>query len=86
MSKKLLFDFGCTADPTHVFEELIEPECRELTCPRCGELAKRLISGTHVDPKMGLTNDFPTMARKWEKKTRQRAKTDKVDGPNLWMY
>jgi hypothetical protein len=83
---RILFDFGCTKDASHVFEELVEPEVREQICPRCGELAKRMISGTHLDPKMGLTNDFPTMARKWERKTKQRAKTDKVDGPNLWMY
>lgn len=83
---RILFDFSCTGDASHVFEELVESECRELVCPRCGELAKRMISGTHLDPKMGLTNDFPTMARKWDKKTRQRAKTDKIDGPNLWMY
>jgi hypothetical protein len=86
MSKKLLFDFGCTADPNHVFEELVEPECRELMCPRCGELAKRLITGTRTDPRMGLSNDFPTAARKWEKKQRQRAKEDNIEGPNLWMY
>lgn len=83
---RILFDFGCTADPKHTFEELVEPETRELCCPRCGELAKRLISAPTIDPDMGLSNDFPSMARKWEKKTRQRANTDKVDGPNLWMY
>ncbi len=37
-------------------------------------LAKRLITGTHTDPRMGLTNDFPTAAAKWEKKQRQRKK------------
>lgn len=86
MSKKLLFDFGCTADPSHVFEELVEPETREQLCPRCGELAKRMITGTHTDPRMGLTNDFPTAARKWEKRTRERAHRDNIENPRgKWM-
>lgn len=86
MSKLLLFDFACTASPEHVFEELVEPETREQVCPRCGELAKRMITGTHADPRMGLTQDFPTAAAKWEKKQRQRAKVDNIEGPNLWMH
>lgn len=84
MSKLILFDFECTKC-ANVFEELVPAE--KLTHPcECGAEAVRFISGTHVDPKMGLTNDFPTMARKWEKRTRQRAKIDNIDGPNLWMH
>lgn len=83
MSKLLLFDFECPEG--HIFEDLIQSNTNSVECPRCGTQAKRMISGTHLDPKMGLSNDFPSMARKWEKKTRQRAKTDKVGGPNLWM-
>lgn len=84
MSKLLLFDFKCPVG--HEFEELVPANRKNIKCTQCDKTATRQISGTHLDPRMGLTNDFPSMARKWEKKTRQRATTDKVDGPNLWMY
>jgi hypothetical protein len=84
MSKLILFDFACPKG--HVFEDLVQPDAHELPCAVCGELAKRQITGTHTDPRMGLTNDFPTAAAKWERKQRQRAKIDNIDGPNLWMH
>lgn len=86
MSKLLLFDFECTACK-HVFEDMQNLNDHEpLACTNCKGAAVRTISGTRLDPDMGLTNDFPSMAAKWAKKTRQRATTDKIDGPNLWMY
>lgn len=86
MSKLLLFDYKCTACGT-IFEELVRlNDHTPQTCTNCKGPAVRTISGTRLDPDMGLTNDFPTMAAKWAKKTRARAKTDKVGGPNLWMY
>lgn len=84
MSKLLLFDFECSGG--HIFEELVPSETQTCECPRCGSPSKRMITGTHADPRMGLDDDFPTAVRKWEKKTRQRAKKDNVDGPNLWMH
>lgn len=84
MSKLILFDFECRTCGD-IFEDLVKSDKLEVPCS-CGGIAVRTISGTHLDPAMGLTNDFPTMARKWEKRTRQRAKIDNVDGPNLWMY
>jgi hypothetical protein len=84
MSKLILFDFTCLGG--HTFEELVPSETQTCDCPVCGSSSKRIISGTHADPRMGLTNDFPTAAAKWEKKQRQRAKVDNIDGPNLWMY
>lgn len=84
MSKLILFDFECSAG--HRFEELVPANRKTIKCLRCQRNAERQISGTHLDPRMGLTNDFPTMARRWDKRTRQRAKVDNIDGPNLWMY
>lgn len=86
MSKLLYFDFVCSEN--HSFEELQQIEDNPvIPCPQCGLDAKRTISGTRLDPNMGLTNDFPSMAAKWEKKTRARAKNDKLtDNHNLWMY
>jgi putative FmdB family regulatory protein len=82
-----MWDFACTACPT-VFEDLQDyHDHAPSVCPNCGGPALRTISGTRLDPKMGLSNDFPTMADRWAKKTRQRARNDKLtDNPNLWMY
>lgn len=87
MSKLILFDFECPKG--HIFEELVTQDTGGCECPRCGELARRMITGTHIDPKLGVSNDFPSMARKWAKKQRKRAKQDNSDyhtNPNLWMY
>lgn len=87
MSKLLMWDFECTKCQ-NVFDELQKyDDHTDLPCPSCGAPSKRTISGTRLDPKMGLSDDFPTMASKWEKRTRARAKNDKLtDNPNLWMY
>lgn len=86
MSKLLLFDFECPKG--HLHEDLqAGSDNTPLVCPECGEPALRTISGTRLDPDMGLTNDFPTMADRWAKKTRARAKNDKLtDNANLLMY
>lgn len=86
MAKLLLWDFQCPEG--HTFEDLQDyHDHTALPCPNCGKPSSRTISGTRLDPKMGLTNDFPTMAAKWEKRTRARARNDKLtDNPNLWMY
>lgn len=84
MSKLIMWEFQCP--DCGVFEELCE-RCDELPCLKCGKPAKRIISGPRLDPKMGLSNDFPTMADRWEKRTRERARNDKLtDNPNLWMH
>lgn len=86
MSKLLVFEFLCTKCGNS-FEDLVDPITRELPCPNCNYSAGRIISAPRLDPKMGLSDDFPTMASKWEKRTRDRAKNDKLtDNPNLWMY
>lgn len=87
MSKLLLFDFECTACK-HIFEDLQQlNDHAPVACTNCKAAAVRTISGTRLDPDMGLTNDFPTMADRWAKKTRGRAKNDKLtDNANLLMY
>lgn len=79
-----LFDFECSNG--HRFEELVQPDVYQIICPECLSESNRQISGTHIDPRLGLQGAFPTMCAKWGKKQRQRAKTDKIDGPNLWMH
>lgn len=86
MSKLFLYDFECSQG--HLFEELQDPADNvELPCPHCQSASKRIISGTRIDwREMGTSNDFPTAASKWERMQRQKAKSDKQDGPNLWMH
>lgn len=86
MSKLFLYDFECKDG--HVFEDMQDPHDKhDIECPRCGLPSRRIISGTRVDWRnMGVSNDFPTAASKWERMQRQKAKNDKQDDPNLWMY
>lgn len=86
MSKFFLYDFECSNG--HIHEDLQNPsDNTEIPCPECQSPSRRIISGTRVDWRnMGTSNDFPTAAGKWERMQRQKAKSDKQDGPNLWMY
>lgn len=89
VSKYILFEFKCN-NCGHEFEELVQPEVHQLVCPECLGDAPRIISTGHLDYRMGVSLDMPTMARKWDKIQRQKAKVDKggrADGaPNLKMY
>lgn len=88
MAKLILFDFECTSCGL-VFEDLVPADTLGCNCHECDGAGVRLITGTHIDPKLGVSNDFPSMARKWAKKQRKRAKQDNSDyhtNPNLWMY
>jgi hypothetical protein len=70
-----LYDFECSKEPSHVFEEFADWKTpTPVKCPLCGELTeKRLIGATRIDPKLGLDREsFPTMADKWERTRRQR--------------
>lgn len=89
MSKLMMFDFTCQSCG-HQFEELVQPTVKVLDCPKCGWKATRDISLGHLDWKMGVSGDMPTMAAKWDRIQRQKARVDKggiADGaPNLKMY
>lgn len=85
MSKLLYFDFSCR-ECNHVFEEMVDPSTKEILCEKCGATAFRQISAPTLDPRLGVSSAFPTLMAKWEKKTRQRAKRDNMQGDNLWMH
>jgi len=81
--KLILFDYECPGN-CGVFEELARPE-DVVRCPRCGEEAERLISGTRIDWRnMGIYSDFPSCADRWEKMQREKARQE--DSYNLKMY
>lgn len=89
MSKLILFEFECPACKL-AFDELAKYG-ETVPCPKCGTPAVRLISAGHLDWKLGVqSSSFPTLADKWERIQRQKAKTDKgslCDGaPNIKMY
>ncbi len=89
MSKLILFDFECNSCGT--FEELVKSSEHSIPCPKCGASASRLISPVNFDYRLGVqSSSFPTLADKWERMQRSKARTDKgslADGaPNLKMY
>lgn len=75
MSKLMMFDFECPDG--HKFEELVKSTANTSKCPYCSKKGKRMISPVRLDwENMGLSQDFPTCADRWEKSRRQRAKAD----------
>lgn len=76
MSKYILFDFECP-QCSRVFDDMVKPDVHSAPCPDCGVAAKRLISTPRLDPRMGLDREGnPTMAAKWEKIRKDRAKRE----------
>lgn len=50
------------------FDRVQKIKDREYACCQCGYSAKKVMSACHFDPRMGVDPDFPTAARKWDKK------------------
>jgi putative FmdB family regulatory protein len=74
-----LFDFECLdAACGHNFEELVKYEDSDaIRCPLCNSPTRRLIGAPTIDPRLGLdAASFPTMADKWARVRRQRAKIE----------
>lgn len=74
MSKLILFDFECCDCGTE-FEELAYRDHPDpVKCPRCHGSSRRLITGTRIDPRLGVdATSFPTMGDAWARKRRERA-------------
>jgi hypothetical protein len=72
MSKLILFDFECKHCGS-VFEELVYSNVRKLNC-ECGKVAKRIISGTHLDyTGMALSGEgMETAIDKFDRGHRER--------------
>lgn len=69
---RLLWDFECGQG--HRFEELVPTGTMIVPCATCTEPAKRMLAAPRMDPKLGVSLDFPTMADKWARKHRQQTK------------
>ncbi len=77
MAKLLLFDFRCTECNTK-FESMVKSDVLLTPCVECGADSKRLISGTRMDPRMGLDPESnPTMGDRWAKIRKERAQIEK---------
>lgn len=76
MSKFISFDFRC--ESCGVWEDMVKPDVFVAPCPACGKDSNRIISGTRLDPRMGVDPDFATMADKWAKQRTKRAKIDRA--------
>lgn len=69
-----IYDFRCKEG--HMFEHRAKVDHRHDTveCPECGTEAGLVIVGSPMlDPRMGVSKDFPTMAKKWDRKQHLRA-------------
>lgn len=66
---KRFYDFKCDND--HVTEHFVDSECRQSTCPECGERSVRLISTPKVVLE-GTTGAFPGAAMQWERKRAEK--------------
>lgn len=81
MSKLIYFDFECPDG--HTFEDLVDPEVREVTC-KCGKQGVRQLTAVRIDWRvMGVDSDFPTAAAKWDRMQKEKAR---IDNPNLSHY
>jgi putative FmdB family regulatory protein len=61
----IFYDFTCPNN--HTTEHLVSSDTQEVTCPECGQPAKRVITGTSFKLE-GTSGDFPTAADKWAKR------------------
>ena len=68
MSKRI-FEFVCAEG--HLFDKLVDSECRTTHCRVCDKPAERIISTPMVKLE-GVTGDFPGAAMQWERKRAQR--------------
>lgn len=75
--KLLLDDFECRECKTE-FEELADRNAPEtVKCPQCGQLnARRLITGTRIDPRLGVDPSYSTLGDKWVKRRDQQKKIE----------
>ena len=78
MSKRI-FEFVCTEG--HLFDRLVDSECRTTDCKECGKVATRIISTPMVKLE-GVTGDFPGAAMQWERKRAEKIKAEQKSAAN----
>jgi hypothetical protein len=70
----ILFDFVCEAG--HSTESLVSREVKEIDCPQCNQVARRIISPVRcsLDPTSG---HFPGATEKWIKNREEKMKLER---------
>lgn len=73
-----LYEFECKNEDCKTrFDEYVTYEdIPTVKCPECGTDTTRLYSPLRMDPRLGVDPSFPTMADKWARTRRQRAKIE----------
>ena len=72
----VLFDHECDICG-HIFEELVDRDGASPSCPECTSYSThRLLSPLRLDPRLGVSRDFPSMADKWEKNRKQHQRIE----------
>lgn len=73
-----LYEFQCNSTYCqHQFDEYVAYEdIPTVKCPKCGTDTTRHITAPRMDPRLGVDPSFPTMADKWARTRRQRAKIE----------
>lgn len=73
-----MFDFEC-GRCSKVFEDLVKPDQHTTECPWCGDpSARRLITGTRIDPRLGLDPAFATVGDRWARIREQRRRIEEA--------
>lgn len=67
-----MFDFACASCDAK-FEDLVQPDIRELQCPECGATACRQISPVRIDQLgMAMQEGFPSAVDRFDRVHRER--------------
>jgi hypothetical protein len=72
VSKLILFDFNCPKDG--LFEDMVNPEVRQVPCPKCGLASSRQLSAVRIGHmQMALSDSAsPESIAKFDRAHRQQ--------------
>jgi len=70
---RFIHDFMCSGEEGHIFELLTDLEKNpNPVCPKCGELANRVVISAPRVSLDGCSGDFPGETIRWERKRAEK--------------
>jgi hypothetical protein len=72
-----IFEFRCAKE--HISEKYVDESVTVIQCPHCTNDATRLISAPRISLE-GITGDFPSASRAWEKRRQSHMKYERKVG------
>jgi hypothetical protein len=72
-----IFEFRCAK--AHISEKYVDESVTVIQCPHCTNDATRLISAPRISLE-GITGDFPSASRAWEKRRESHMKYERKVG------